>query len=377
MAGWGLAQANPSGISWHFFRDGAAALFGEAGLHTYAQHPELQIGPLSLAVAGGLSLVFGASAQAVAQILGTLVLPLIAWLLRGIGGRTADGWRRDVPVWLVAAIGAPAWGVLAVRWAHLDDVLALGCIAAVVRLLAEPAVVRASTQGWLTGLLLAAATASKPWAVIAVPLLLLLPGARLRIASGVTVVAGSLAAWLPFVLADSGTLSALSPPVAIDPSSMLWLAGVHAEVVPSWVRTAQLLLGPAVAALLVLTGRWRFTLLGGVAVRLALDPQNIAYYAAAVVVAAAVAELAGTRTTRRGWPRPPWRTLIAAVVWWQPFVLDYPHRFTEATGLALWWFQNPTAVAIVHAVWIGGVLGEAFWTPLNPRRGRPQDALSP
>ena len=49
-AGWGWSRLASSGVSWHFSVDGARALFGGTGLHLYAQHPDLQIGPLGLVV---------------------------------------------------------------------------------------------------------------------------------------------------------------------------------------------------------------------------------------------------------------------------------------------------------------------------------------
>ena len=44
-----------AGQSWHFFAQGGRLLFANApgaGLQLYAAHPDLQIGPLALAVSG-------------------------------------------------------------------------------------------------------------------------------------------------------------------------------------------------------------------------------------------------------------------------------------------------------------------------------------
>ena len=50
---WVAFQAGMAGQSWHFFAQGGRLLFANApsaGLRLYAAHPDLQIGPLALAV---------------------------------------------------------------------------------------------------------------------------------------------------------------------------------------------------------------------------------------------------------------------------------------------------------------------------------------
>ena len=52
---WVAFQAGMAGQSWHFFAQGGRLLFANApgaGLQLYATHPDLQIGPLALAVSG-------------------------------------------------------------------------------------------------------------------------------------------------------------------------------------------------------------------------------------------------------------------------------------------------------------------------------------
>jgi hypothetical protein len=144
---------------------------------------------------------------------------------------------------------------------------------------------------------------------------------------------------------DAGTWGALSPPVGIASSSPLRLFGVRADVVPSWTRSAQLVAAPLAGLLAVLRRRWPAALLVAIAVRLALDPQDIAYYAGGAVLAAVIADLAVT-----GW-LVPWTGLVTAAVLWQPFVVDFEHRMQVTHGLSLWWFQHPSAVAVVHVGW--------------------------
>ncbi len=211
----------------------------------------------------------------------------------------------------------------------------------------------------LAGLALAAAVAAKPWAVGFLPLLLALPRGRWRAASAAA--AGTAVAWLPFVLADPRTLGALHPPVALVPSSGLHTLGARGRVVPAWGRGAQLLLAPAVAAVAALTGRWPGVLLVALAVRLALEPQDNAYYIGSAALAAVVFDLLGTR-----W-RFPWATAVTVVALWQPFVLDYPHRMTTTTGLTHWWFAHPGAVGVLHLAWAAAMVVLVF---VVPARGR-------
>jgi hypothetical protein len=247
--------------------------------------------------------------------------------------------------------------VLAVRWGHLDDVLATA--AAVVAVVAL-----CRGRSLLTGLALGLAIASKPWAIGFVPLVLALPTARTR--AFVTAIATAAAGWLPFVVGDPGTLAALHPRVALVPGSGLHALGVRDEVVPPWGRSAQLVLAPAVALVVALSRRPAGVLLVGVAVRLALDPQNNAYYVGSAAAAAVVFDLLGTRWL------VPWTTLLTVVSLWQPFVSDYPHRLTTTTGLTHWWFANQGTVAWLHLAWAALAIAVVFLVPTSSsvtRRG--------
>lgn len=309
--------------------------------------PTLQIGPLSLLVASALTAVAGSHALGVAQVLMSGGLLLVLFLLKPVVLQRHS--LRSVLV--VGALVAPAWTTLAVRWAHLDDVLALVFIAATV------AAVRRD-RALLAGLAVAAACAAKPWAVIALPLLLTVRSGRVR---AVTYAAlGTAAAWLPFVVADSGTLAALRPNVRVADSSLMWALGYRGTYLPAWDRSAQLLLAPAAALVAVLRGSWAGAILVGIAIRLALDPQDLGYYAASAVLAAGIADLFG----RRGFP---WLTLGTAVVFWQPFVAAYDRRLSDSRGLSLWWFEHPTTVAFVHLAWAIIAVGVGLNLRSRPR----------
>jgi len=353
---WAVRQADPSGISWHYFHDGAARLFGGSGLHLYADDPTLQIGPLAFVVAGGLTVVAGGHSLGAAQVVMTALLAVVV----GAVTRPLTGRERTLGVLTVGLVLAPAWTTLTVRWAHLDDALALCLIALVVW------AVRADPSGPGRPVLAAGAAglaaAAKPWAVLVLPLLLLLPPRVRWRALGYAVLVTALA-WLPFVIADPGTLGAFHPRVGTSDSSILWWLGYHGATLPVWDRTAQLVAAPLVSLLAVARGRWAGALLAGVAVRLALDPQNIAYYAAGAVLGALVLDLHGRR-----W-RLPWAGLVTLLLFWQPFVADFARRFELATGPALWWYRHPGVVAGAHAGWVLAALVAAFWPVSAPRSG--------
>ncbi len=349
---WWVANAWPvSGLSWHFFVEGSHDLLHTDGLSVYAHHPELQVGPLSLAVGGVFGVLPGDASTPVALV----TMTLVGLVLLGLLAQVVPAERRLPRMLLAALFVMPAWTVLAVRWGHLDDVLATGAaIVAVVAL--------CRGRPLLTGLALGVAIASKPWAIGFVPLLLALPRDRAR--ATVAAIATAAAAWLPFVLGDTGTMAALHPPVALTPGSGLHALGVRGAVVPAWGRTVQLLLVPAVALAVALSRRWAGVLLVAVAVRLALDPQDNAYYIGSAAMAAVVFDLLGTRWL------VPWTTVLTVVLLWQPFVLDYPHRLTTTSGLTHWWFAHQGAVAWVHLTWAALAVGIVIVMPALPLPGR-------
>jgi hypothetical protein len=337
-----------SGISWHFFAEGSKFLLHGSGLNLYADHPQLQVGPLSLAVAALLRPLPASVARSVALVAMTTIGPLLLAVLAPLVAPA----RRQLRLLLAAALVVPAWTVLSVRWGHLDDVLAMmGAIVAVWAVFRDRPV--------LAGVALAAAVASKPWAVGFLPLLLVLPRHRWRAAA--TAALGTAAAWGPFVLANRHTLSALHPPVGLATASGLHTLGARGQTVPPWGRTLELILSPAAALAVSLARRWPGVLLVSIAIRLALDPQDNAYYIGSAALAAAVFDLLGTRWTI------PWTTLGTVVVLWQPFVKDFPHRFQTTAGLTHWWFAHQGAVGAVHLAWSVAVVVLVFVVPLEHR----------
>jgi hypothetical protein len=349
--GWWAWRAWPvSGLSWHFFADGSRLLLHGSGLNLYADHPELQTGPLSLAVAALLGPLPANIAKSVALVAMTAAGPLLVAALAPL----VHAERKHRRMLMAAIVMAPAWTVLSVRWGHLDDVLAMALAILAVRAVCADRPV-------LAGAALAAAIAAKPWAVGFLPLLLVLPRGRLRAA--VTAAAGTAVAWAPFFVANTRTLGALHPPVGLSPASGLHALGARGTLVPVWGRALELVLSPSAALAVALARRWPGVLLVSVAVRLALDPKDNAYYIGSAALAAVVFDLLGTRWTI------PWTTLGTVLILWQPFVLDFPHRLQTTTGLTHWWFANEGAVGALHLVWSIVIVALVFTVPRPSDRG--------
>lgn len=342
---WAWAQANPSGLSWHFFVSGSQLLLHGSGLNLYAEHPELQIGPLGFLVAAPLTLL-GDAAQPVALILMTAAGPLcLAWtaplVLRP---------HRRLRVFLAALVLMPAWAVLSVRFGHLDDVVALVLAVGALRAVA-------ANRAALAGFALGAAVAAKPWAVGFLPVLLVLD--RQQLTAFGTALVSVVAAWGPFLIANPATLSALRPPVGVAPSSGLRVFGYRGDLVPAWDRIGQFILGPLAALASVLRGRWPGLFLVAVAVRLAMDPKDNPYYIGGAALAAVIFDLLATRWTI------PWTAILTLIVLWQPWAVDYEHRLQTSTGLSLWWFQHPGTIGIIHLAWAVAMIALVV---LAPRR---------
>lgn len=342
VVGWTVAVAirfwPTSGLSWHFFPAGAAQLFGSSGLHLYADHPGYQIGPLSFVVAWLLSPLGATGARVSAQLLMTATGPACVALLLPVLPRELRG-RRVLWATLVLV---PGWVVLSARWAHLDDVLAMLFATLALRFVLR------GRAAW-AGAMIAAAAASKPWAIEFSPLLLGLDR-RVWHRAAIALGAGLALAWGPFVVAAPATLRALRPAVLLAPGSGLYAFGVRGQLVPAWDRTVTFVAATAIAALAQLRGRWAGVLVAAIAVRIALDPQNNAYYLGGAALAAVVYDLFGTR-----W-RGPWLTLATTVVLWQPFTADWDHRLTTTTGYAHWWFSHLGAVGWIHLAWCAAVV---------------------
>ncbi len=341
---WARLLWTPSGISWHFFSDGSHALVHSSGLRLYARNPSLQIGPLTFVATAMMTWLPAPTARAVAQVLMTAAGPLMVWWLAPL----VQVERRTLRLALAALVVVPAWTVLSVRWMHLDDVLAMVFTVAAIRAVA------AGRAPW-AGLAIAAAAASKPWALGFAPLLLVLD--RRRIVAFAAAGAGLVACWAPFFVMDMQTLRALHPSVGVSADSGLRTFGYRGSRVPSWGRTAQLVAAPLVGLASVLRRRWPGLFIAAFVARLALDPQDAAYYIGAAAMCAVIFDLLATRWT------VPCMTIVTVLVLWQPFVPDFSKALTMSHGWSLYWYSHPATVGVAHTVWAVLTIGFVILAP--------------
>ncbi len=300
---WFAARAWSGAYSWHFFWLGSGLLVQPGlpggGLHLYAAHPQLQIGPLALAATIPFRLL-GVAAGGLAAGAVSMAAALAAmYLLTRRPGR-----ERPVEPMLVLTTGlllVPVWSEVAVRYTHLDDVLAVAFAVAALHALRKQ-------LPFATGLLLAAAVDSKPWAAAFAVLVLALPGRR-RIPAVIGLAAGVILVWAPFLLADAGTLAIGQFQIDNVASSALNALGVHMARTPWWDRPAQLVAGLLAGAILVRRGRPEAVMFAAIASRLLLDPQTYPYYTSGLVLAAACLDLLASSR------RVPWWTMSVAAFW--------------------------------------------------------------
>ncbi|EAP98478.1 hypothetical protein JNB_15978 [Janibacter sp. HTCC2649] len=340
-AGWFLAQHHQGGASWHFFSDGARVLSDlddgrHAGLHVYAEHPVLQIGPVALGTAWVLATLSDSNGVLAAQVLGAALGGVIVLLVRHMAHQlqashpSAQRLNVDRQLLLAAACFVPVWSYVAVSSTHLDDVLALTMGMAALALVVSRHPVGA-------GFAVALAVDSKPWALPLAAVLLALPSLRDRTMALCVVALGVAAVWLPFFIADPQTIRAMHFTIANSPLSGLRALDVMSPRTPAWDRPLQTVLGAGLAIAAVLRGRTTGVLLVVMASRLALDPSTNHYYTAGLAVGALLWDVTGSR---RRWP------------WWSLTVLLVLHgaRWVPALnpvhGLALIAFALAAAVFV-------------------------------
>lgn len=297
---WALIYVKGAGGTWHYFDDGARLLFGggpHGGLHLYAARPDLQIGPVAFLIASPLTLLGPLAGRVVAVVLMALTGPL---LLKALWRMVPEPARDPARLQAAGVFFLPVWAVLATHAGHLDDILALAFTVGAMH-------ARIHRHPVLTGLLIAAAADSKPWALAFAPLLLTLP--IKDCAKALAACAAGLAlAWSPFQLYDPHTLSAIGG-FTIDnaASSGLRALGYTGASTPPWDRPAQLLLGAGLGAIAVLRGRWPAVILLGTAARILLDPEVYGYYLGGVLLGAVAFDLI---VSGRRWP---WVTIFAVL----------------------------------------------------------------
>lgn len=303
---------DPGHDDWPFFIWGSQLLFGShpfwakqaGGLHVFANY-RVQIGPLTLFVVAVLRWLLGdEGSRAGAMIVMTGLAPAVVRLfelaaarLHGPPPSELEDVERRFAVLLGGGAMTVAWIELGVHWVHLDDGLTL--LAAALAIWAV-----AARRPVLVGLMIAAGTAAKPWGIVLLPMVLAFDTSRARRRAALSAAAALLATWMPFVLADRGTLRAGQLGVKTSSRSVLHLLGVATGAMPTWVRPTQLLVALALASFAAWRGRWTAILLVGVSVRLLFDPAVFDYYTGGLVVAAFAWEILRKR------PGVPWLTFV-------------------------------------------------------------------
>ncbi|WP_235215423.1 hypothetical protein [Phaeacidiphilus oryzae] len=304
---WFAIAERHGGVSWHYLRSGQQLLFGApgGGLALYANHPELQIGPVSFLAAG----IFSPFRPGLGETLAEAVMSGLGLAMLIVVGRTAAHYYRGTGtnhhrlqqrILIAGAAFVPMWVEVSVRFAHLDDVLALFFTTLAVRRL-----VSGHAAG--TAVFLALAVDSKPWALPFLALLLALPREQ-RLRSAVLTVTLIGAAWLPFYLGDIHSFAAARYAIPNQPASSLRWLGVHDPGTPSWDRPAQVLLGFLLGALAVRRGHWPAVVLVSANARIALDPSVYTYYSASVLLGTLLWDAIGQRRL------VPWYSWVALLI---------------------------------------------------------------
>lgn len=323
LVGWSAVHVRARGFGWHFFVTGARLLVGQHDLHLYAEHPELQSGPLAfVAVAPLVQLLPVRLSEAAGIALMSVAGLVVLYQLEGLVAPSART-RRTVTV--LGLLVLPVWAELAVHWAHPDDVLALLATVGALRL------VRSGRWEW-AAVALAAGVDCKPWAAVFVPLLLLGPRRRWLSAGAVWAVVVAVV-WAPFYLADRASLTRVSAfQIPVSSASVIHLLGVHSTGTPGWCRSAQLVLGLVLVGVAVARRRWAAVLLVGICARMVLDPATKSYYDAGLVLGAAVWDLAAPELV--GWDvaggAVPVMTVAAVALVYLPSLVVSTHPTVRA-----------------------------------------------
>jgi hypothetical protein len=337
LSAWGVR----SDADWSVLSRGGNALFGHAPFSTYASNPGLQAGAPALAVVRVLNLLPGIGGELAAHLL----LAFLGWLMLFLAERwTVKGATfLDAPTGsglLTLVVGLPVlkeWAALAGALPHVEDALSLLTFLLAVRAVSQ-------RRPELAGVLVGLTAAWKPWAVVALPLLWGLPRRRRAF---VIAIAIPVACWLPFVLGDPHTLSAVSDNFSLRADSTLHVLGLHGLDAPNWWRTVELLGAFSASAIAALRRDWRVAFAAGCAARILLDPAGFDYYVAGLIMATALTERMSNLR--------PWRTalLLVSMVYVTPGLSTHAEvqlrffvlSFVTASWLYRWHIRGPFGAA--------------------------------
>jgi hypothetical protein len=338
---WGVAQwwlvSDHTG-DWLYFSTAARAVFGgtlghnhaAGGIHTYAHFP-VQFGPPPIYVAELTRLSGGFARTLFGILIMALVLPTLRLLQEAAVNSGVTRQRAERTIFIGGILAMPSWGQLAFGYAHMDDALVLVSAAAAMYLIS-----RGGCEVW-AAIAAGTAAAAKPWGIVVLALLATPQVTRpLRALTLGTLVAAAW--WGPFLLDPATITHGGSVQLPVSNGTVLRLLVPHAALSPLWVRPAQLL-GGLTVSLLVARKSPASALLLGIALRLMLDPNNYAYYWAAIIIAALVADLA----TSNGW-----LPLTGATWLFSRAVLVLPATDTRAVAMA---------TVLIAGCWYGVIAG--------------------
>jgi hypothetical protein len=340
---WVVVFARHGGYSWHYFVQGSSLLFDGAsasapsgGLDLYANYPQLQIGPFTFVVAELLRQLGGSAGLYAAwvfmAVLGLVALYVLERIVEAVRPEVAADDRFHLTMLVGGGAFMIGWTDLSIAISHLDDVLALAlAVFAVWAVTADlPAI---------AGVCIGLSVDSKPWAMVFLPLILVVPADTRRHAAAWTMIA-ILFAYLPFVIADFHTLSGASQfAITNEPSSALRALGVSDPSTPSWDRGAQIVLGCVLGAIAVWRRRWPALILLGVGARIVLDPEVYGYYTAGVLLGALMWDLLGQRR-----PIPIWTLICGASLAVAPVLIS---NASVLGDLRLWLVVAFTLVLLI------------------------------
>ncbi len=337
-------------VSWRYFNQAAALAFGGlrshghiVGLHLYHVIPADQFGPLSVLAAQVLRELGGSHVVIVAHVVVLAAGLGVLWLLADAADHVASRYFLSRGGFLFAGGSfLLEWDHLALQSLHIDDVIAIVCVAFAIHAIAR------RSSWWWAATAIGAATAAKPWAIMFLPLLAEVPYGRRRIASAIAVFLG-LAVWAPFVVADPKTLLAAHYTIPVDAGSVLRLVGVAARRTPRWDRLAQFGAALALGLAAVRLRRWQGVALVVVAVRIMLDPSARSYYTTGFVFAALVWDLL----------QPRWRWPLTT--FFVVLLLELPPTLGA----------TPTAAAIFRLIACVGAIAAVFASPTRSNTEAP------
>lgn len=325
---------------WNVFVDAGRDMLGTGGLGVFVRHPDVQTGPLSLLLAPVLALTPRNGFVACAVLCAVLGLVAVRCVeLARHPDREEDSQGSELTT-LIGGILVVFWWAKLGGYGHLDDALVLAAAAgAMLSVRRNRTVVGAVLLGF--------AIATKPWAVILVPLTMGGVGPiRQRLRSPCIAVGLGALLWLPFLIAEPKTLQSMRPTVNIAPDSVLQLFGVTNDSIPQWLRTAQLLGALLLTAVVMWRGRPGGVILAAIAFRMMTDPGTWSYYTAGFMLGALAWDLYETR-----WLMPR-TTLVAAVLLLPPWIVHSADaravmRLGACLGaIALVTLSRPTPVAV-------------------------------